>query len=258
MHEGYIKLFRKFKKASYFMDSQYVHLWIHLLLSVNHNEKRLKIEKSDRFITLLPGQILTSRDSLSKSTGIHRSKVDRILKAFETEQQIEQQTCSKYRVISICNWGEYQSGEQQNEPQVSSRRAADEPQVSTNKNDKNVKKVKKESKGMFPLCQAWNDYLEMRIKIKKPLTDGAKGMAVKKLIVLQALGHDPVEVLNQSTFNSWQGLFEVKGKENGTGNFGGSKATGGKAPSAVSSAGSGKNGTSGLFAGDFPDKSDQW
>lgn len=126
MYEGHVKLFRKIIKSSFYQDSQYVHLWVHLLLSVNWTDKRLKINGSDRFIDLKPGQVLTSRDSLSKATGINSSKIERILKAFESEQQIEQQTYSKYRVISISNWVNYQSSEQQNEQQMNSKRTADE------------------------------------------------------------------------------------------------------------------------------------
>jgi hypothetical protein len=148
--EGHIKLFRRLKKSPYYHDSQYVHLWIHLLMSVNWSEKRLKLDKSDRFVDLHSGQVLTSRDKLSEQTGIHRSKIDRILKAFQSEQQIEQQTFSKYRVISILNWQQYQCGEQETEPQMSNKRATDEQQMSTNKKVKKEKKDKEESKDLSP------------------------------------------------------------------------------------------------------------
>lgn len=79
-----------------------------------------------------------------------------------------------------------------------------------------VKKEKKESKPpispleLFPICQAWKSYVEMRVAIKKPITERGKELAVMKLTELQKHGHDPVEILNQSTFHSWQGLFPVK------------------------------------------------
>lgn len=75
---------------------------------------------------ILPGQILTSRKALSKETGIQESKIERILKALKNEQQIEQQTFTKYRIISIINWREYQYSEQHIEPQVNNRRTTDE------------------------------------------------------------------------------------------------------------------------------------
>jgi len=59
--------------------------------------------------------------------------------------------------------------------------------------------------------EAWDHYTEMRNRIRKPMTDQAKHWAVKLLARLRSEGHDPAAVLEQSVFNSWQGLFEVKG-----------------------------------------------
>lgn len=58
--------------------------------------------------------------------------------------------------------------------------------------------------------EAWAGYKEMRLKIRKPMTKRAETLAFRKLEVLMAKGYDPNEVLDQSTFNSWQGLFPVK------------------------------------------------
>lgn len=58
--------------------------------------------------------------------------------------------------------------------------------------------------------EAWKGYEEMRSKIKKPLTTYAKKIAIKKLNALRLQGNDPIEVLEQSIFNSWQGLFPIR------------------------------------------------
>ena len=58
---------------------------------------------------------------------------------------------------------------------------------------------------------AWNAYVEMRKSIKRPLTKWAAELAVRKLEELRKQGHPPEAVLNHSTFNSWQGLYEPKG-----------------------------------------------
>ena len=64
---------------------------------------------------------------------------------------------------------------------------------------------------------AWNGYCEMRFKIRKPMTTRAKKMAVSKLEALMQQGHTPTAVLEQSIFNSWQGLFPIRGDLNGNG-----------------------------------------
>jgi hypothetical protein len=56
---------------------------------------------------------------------------------------------------------------------------------------------------------AWREYLMMRKLIRKPMTERAKELAIRKLQGLKEEGSDPREVLEQSIFNSWQGLFEV-------------------------------------------------
>lgn len=63
----------------------------------------------------------------------------------------------------------------------------------------------------------WDGYVEMRTKIRKPMTDNAKWMAVDELRRLTDAGHPPGDVLNQSIFNSYQGLFELKDRRNGNG-----------------------------------------
>lgn len=159
MHEGHIRLFRKMKYSPCYKDSQYVHLWVHLLMAANWSDKRVKLKGSDKFIDLKAGQFLTSRDSLSEQTGIQSSKIERILNTFKSEQQIEQQSFAKYRVISITNWHLYQNGEQQNEQQMNSKRTADEQQMNTDNNNKNKKKEPFDADGaIFEEC--WNEYVK--------------------------------------------------------------------------------------------------
>lgn len=60
----------------------------------------------------------------------------------------------------------------------------------------------------MPLA-AWDAYVEMRKKIRRPMTERAKELAVLRLDKLRQAGHDPEAVLDQSVFNSWQGLFPL-------------------------------------------------
>lgn len=118
----------------------FVALWVHLLMLANHNKK--EYFWNGRTIILNPGQFITGRKSLSEKSGINESKVERILKCFESEQQIEQQTTSTSRCISIKNWVKFQKVEQQYEQRVNNGRTTSEQRVNTKeelKNDKNVK-----------------------------------------------------------------------------------------------------------------------
>ncbi len=58
--------------------------------------------------------------------------------------------------------------------------------------------------------EAWNAFVEMRMRSKAPLTARAKELAVADLVRLRDEGHAPLAVLEQSTMRSWRGLFPVE------------------------------------------------
>ncbi len=57
---------------------------------------------------------------------------------------------------------------------------------------------------------AWDGYVEMRVKIKKPMTERAKALAIGKLDALRGKGYEPAAVLDEATEKSWQGIYEPK------------------------------------------------
>lgn len=58
----------------------------------------------------------------------------------------------------------------------------------------------------------WAAFVEMRNRIKKPLTEFAKRLVVLELAKLQKAGEDPVACLDQSTRSNWQDVYRVKDK----------------------------------------------
>jgi hypothetical protein len=58
--------------------------------------------------------------------------------------------------------------------------------------------------------EAWHAFLDMRKKIKKPATDYAQTLLVKKLGAFYANDLDPGVILNQSIMNGWQDLYAPK------------------------------------------------
>ena len=133
MNNGYIKTHRKMLDNPVVMKStDHLAVWMFLLLNATHKGYDVFIEK--KRVTLKPGQFVTGRKIISKKLKINESKVERILKTFKIEQQIEQQTNPRCRIISILNWAEYQIGEQQTDQQVTNKQPL-------NKNDKNEKNI---------------------------------------------------------------------------------------------------------------------
>lgn len=56
----------------------------------------------------------------------------------------------------------------------------------------------------------WNAWIEARTKARKPITDYAKRLAVRKLDNFRDRGHPPAQVLMRSAMNGWADLFEPK------------------------------------------------
>ncbi len=58
--------------------------------------------------------------------------------------------------------------------------------------------------------EVWNKWIEYRKEIKHKLTKSSAEGQLKKLLKLNQGGSKPIDVINQSIENGWQGLFEVK------------------------------------------------
>ena len=58
--------------------------------------------------------------------------------------------------------------------------------------------------------ETWEEFRIHRKKIKKPMTEYAEKLMIKKLTKLQSEGHNPNQLLEESIANGWQGIFEPK------------------------------------------------
>ncbi|MCY9512378.1 conserved phage C-terminal domain-containing protein [Paenibacillus larvae] len=162
--DGWIKLHRKIlDNPIVCKDSDYAAVWMYLLLNATHKEHPVLF--AGKRITLHPGQLITGRKAISEKFKISESKVQRILKSFENEQQIEQQNSNKNRLITILSWSDYQSDEQQTEQQVNNKRTTTEQQVNTNKNVKNDKNVEEQKNNNIPFSEII-DYLNSKAGTK--------------------------------------------------------------------------------------------
>ena len=191
---GWIKIHRKlFSNPVVCKDGSHLALWIYILGHAAYEEHDIWFE--GKRITLKPGQLVTGRKKLSHFLDISESKVDRILKCFENEQQIEQQMNSHGRLISVINWASYQESEQPNEQPVSSHRAASEQPVNTTKERKEREEGKEEeASASDPITEAWNTLPEPVPKVSRIVKGSTRDTKLRKRIadygqdkVLQAI-----------------------------------------------------------------------
>lgn len=138
---GFVKLHRKLlENPVVCKDADHLAIWIWLLLNAVWDSCDVTF-KGER-LTLKPGQLTTGRRKIASDLKISESKVQRVLKTFENEHQIEQRTDRQCRLISIVSWDKYQIGEQRFEQRVNNDRTTSEQRLNTKKESK--KEIKKE------------------------------------------------------------------------------------------------------------------
>lgn len=253
MAQGWIKLHRQIlDNPIVCKDADYFAVWCYLLLNATHQNKDAVF--AGKKIILHPGQLITGRKSIQEQFDINESKVQRILKFFENERQIEQQTCNRNRLISIINWNLYQDFEQQNEQPVNNERTTDEQpvnnqcttdeqQMNTNKNER-IKECKNEinnppiepdwherfSPAMGAKLDEWLAYKAERREKYKP--QGLKTLINKAEKEVATYGEAAVmDVIDSSMSSGYQGIVwdRLAGSHAGTktAGYAGTKTSGG-------------------------------
>ncbi len=202
---GWVKIHRRILEWEWVTKPLTFRLFIHLLLKANHADGVWRGE----FIPT--GSLITGRVKLAQECGMTEREVRTALTHLKTTNEVTIKTTKEYSIISITNWKSYQDNDQQN---ANERPTNDQP-TTTNKNNKNNKKKEKDIGVLIPdwiNSQNWNDYLEMRNRIKKPATERAKELILIKLEKFKQVGHDPNQILEQSILSNWQDVYEPKQK----------------------------------------------
>lgn len=136
--KGYLKLHRQIvDNPVVYKDAEYLAIWIDLLIHAQFHECEAVF--GGEKITLKPGQLITGRKKIAKRLGVSESKVQRVLKCYESEHQIEQRTDHQCRLITIVSWDKYQFVEQGDEQRLNNERTTGEQRVNTIQEYKNIR-----------------------------------------------------------------------------------------------------------------------
>lgn len=144
MNKGYIKHYRKVMDSFVWTNPYMYKLWSLCLMKAAHERRKFLFNGKE--VWLNSGEFVTGRDALTfemnkgakREHQVNSTSVWRWIKLFEKEGMLDIKSTTKYSVISISNWGAYQSDEQQ----VDNKWTSSEQQVDTNKNEKNYKNEK--------------------------------------------------------------------------------------------------------------------
>ena len=108
MKNGFIKLHRKLQDCWIWqIDKPFDErsAWIDLLLSVNHEEKKIKVGCS--IVAIKPGQMWTSYKKLAQAWGWSYNRVKRFIKMLESDGMIYVNATANGTSLTIVNWGNF-------------------------------------------------------------------------------------------------------------------------------------------------------
>ena len=217
---GFVKLHRKMIEWGWYSDCVVKDVFIHILMVATF--KPTKYLGHD----LNPGQAVIGRKKMAKELGFTEQQVRTALKKLESTGEISLFSTNKFTIATVENWDFYQGCDEEDNQQSTNNQPTDNQQITNNqphlknvKKDKNVKNVKKDIYiGVPPeLKTAFMEFAEMRKMIKKPIT--TVNTVTRILNRLNQFGHsteEKIAILNQSTDNCWQDVYQLKKK--GTGN----------------------------------------
>ena len=100
--ESWIKIFRKFKDWEWYGDINTSRLFLHLLLSVNYEDKKWRGKIIKR------GSLITSIRHLSKDTGLSVQSVRTCLNFLKSTQEVTHRTTPQYTEVTVNKFSDYQ------------------------------------------------------------------------------------------------------------------------------------------------------
>lgn len=141
---GWIKLSRKITKWRWYKDGNTFRLFMHLILTANHEDCDFET------ITIHRGQRVASRRTLSQETGLSEREIRTAISHLISTGELTSESRSKYTIFTINNYNSYQittSNQTSERPTTDQQSTSDRPQCKKDKKDK-------ESKEYLSFCTA--------------------------------------------------------------------------------------------------------
>ena len=137
MDIGFIKLNRRILKWEWYDDDKTFKLFLHLLLTVNWEEKKW------HGLAVKPGQLVTSYPNLAQQTNNTPQSLRTALGKLKATGEITVQTTNRYSLISIVKWEDYQEKTtSKTTRQSTDKQQSSNIQATPTKEDKELKEVK--------------------------------------------------------------------------------------------------------------------
>ena len=131
--EGWIKLHRKMINWEWYNDINVKVVFLHLLLTANHEDKKWQ------GIEIKRGQKITSLSHLAEETKLSVKQIRNVLNKLKSTGEITSKGTSKYTIITIVKYNDYQLKEEKEDKQKDTqqdKRRANKGQTKGNKQER--------------------------------------------------------------------------------------------------------------------------
>ena len=173
--QGWVKLHRCLKNKAIFDNEKLLKVHVWCLLKATHKPHIDLVGRQK--VQVEPGQFVTGRFKAATELSMAPSTAWEYLKLLEDNKTINIKSNNKYSVVTIVNWGLYQSEDEKSDTKSDntsdSKSTANQQQIDTYKNEKNVKNEKTLYAGEFE--ELWESYPNRK----------GKAVAQKKFVKLR-------------------------------------------------------------------------
>ena len=229
---GWIKLHRALKDWEYYEDHNATRLLIHLLVSVNYEDKKWKDT------TIKAGTLVTSWQNLAHETGLTlkqiRLAMTKLERAGETVRNVAGKGAGKWQAVTLVKWDKLQGSDDEGGQIKGQEKGRTREGKRTPTKEVKNKEIKKEEINTNPtnvelvlhtkfdfsgfndfslasdLWKSWIDYksAQHRDKFKTPQSEQMAINALQKL----CRGDTSIakQIIEQSMANLYKGLFPLK------------------------------------------------
>ncbi len=181
---GWIKIHRRILEWEWYDDANTMRLFLHLLLTVNHKDKKWRGQ------VIKSGELITSIANLAEQTGLSIQQTRTALDKLKSTSQLTNKSTNKYSLISMSNWDSFQVNDKQDNKQITNEQQTNNKQITTTKECKKYKNSKKEDLSVN-FEEFWKSYLPYEV------SKGSKKEAKEKFINILKKGKIDYEQIKQ-------------------------------------------------------------
>lgn len=136
MNKGWIKLHRALSDWEWYDDHNATRLLVHLLISVNYEDKKWK------GIVIPKGSIICSWSNLADAVGFTEMQCRTAMKKLEQSGEVTRKVTNKYQLVSLVKWEKFQLDCNDVTDKPSAKQQTDNRQITTTKEYKERKERK--------------------------------------------------------------------------------------------------------------------